>query len=102
MAVIDTSMDMPRSCDVCPNYQGENSYCLKGCFIPYKMFDMGDVRHKDCPLKSADEMIAEIKEDLLTHAFSVVNPSDTYAYINVVSLEDIEKTINKYFDREST
>lgn len=44
-------------------------------------------------------MIAEIKEDLLTHAFSVVNPSDTYAYINVVSLEDIEKTIHKYCDK---
>ena len=58
MAVIDTSMDMPISCDICPNYQGENSHCLKGCFIPYRMFDVCDARHKDCPLKSADDMIS--------------------------------------------
>lgn len=51
MAVIDTSMDMPKSCEVCPNYQGENTYCLKGCFIPYRMFDIGDVIHVECPLK---------------------------------------------------
>ena len=40
--------------------------------------------------------IAKIKDEILKKYFSVVNPMNTFAYINVVSLEDIETIIHKY------
>ena len=53
MAVIITNMDMPKSCIEC-------SIRPKGCASKINLHR----RAKDCPLKSADKMIKEIKTDL--------------------------------------
>ena len=42
------------------------------------------------------EDIKAIKEEILEQAFSVVNPKNTYEYINVLDLDSIEKIIDKY------
>lgn len=66
MAVIDTSMDLPKSCDKCkkPN--------CKGALVPWGDIEFPlsqssanfmNARLPDCPLKSADEMIKEIRQE---------------------------------------
>ena len=60
MAVIDTSMDKPKSCMECYSYQGVNGYCTKGCFLSYSLFDNGDTVSQDCPFKSIDHLKDEI------------------------------------------
>lgn len=49
MAVIDTSMDFPSNCGNCIRKHS----CIHARWIH-------DKRDKNCPLKSTDEMIAEI------------------------------------------
>ena len=47
-------------------------------------------------------ILDKIKNDILEKAFTVVNPNNTYEYINVLDLEGIEKIIDKYMiEREN-
>lgn len=81
---------MPKSCKECKYYRLDAGYTF--CTILNKYKD-----GKDCPLKSTDEM----KNELLNCSFSVVNPSNTYEYVNVVNLANIETVIDKYCDKEN-
>ena len=60
MAVIISNMDMPKSCDECPISRYQE---LHDCPI-LRMFTTkhSEKRLDECPLKSADEMIAEIED----------------------------------------
>lgn len=61
MALI-IDMDMPNSCWKC-----EVEHLVKGCpcFLGYaEASDYCSARHKDCPLKSADDMVVEIEARL--------------------------------------
>ena len=93
MAVIDTSMDMPKSCEACPNYQGENIYCLKGCFIPYKMFDIGDVIHVDCPLKEVNDN--SVLEDIKTQIPNLVRYESADGQ-DLILAYDVMRLIDEY------
>ena len=89
MAVIITNMDMPRSCDSCKfsNYHDGDDYCelfkiLNGCSWRAK-----DVKwNENCPLKSTDEMIAELETKVFTDAYDG----------QFVGIEDVKRVINKY------
>ena len=41
-------------------------------------------------------ILDKIRAEILENAFSVVNPNNTYEYINVLDLGSIEKIIDKY------
>ena len=59
MPVIITDMDMPKNCAECPIF-----YDFMECSITTTHADfeqMNSKRLSDCPLKSANEMIKEIK-----------------------------------------
>lgn len=43
-----------------------------------------------------EDVLDKIRAEILENAFSVVNPKNTYEYINVLDLGNIEKIINKY------
>jgi hypothetical protein len=43
-----------------------------------------------------EPILDKIKNEILENAFSVVNPNNTYEYINVLDLGSIEKIIDKY------
>ena len=61
MAVIDTSMDMPKSCDICPKrWKCELDILIKSYF-PYNVVkdEYTSKRHKECPLKSADNYVSK-------------------------------------------
>ena len=49
----------------------------------------------DMAVKQPD-LINKMKAEILENAFSVVNPKNTYEYINVLDLGSIEKIIDKY------
>ena len=75
---------MPNNCKEC-----ENRNCLYYNHVWWNIddetMDYSTARNPKCPLKSTDEM----KNELLNYSFSVVNPSDTYEYVNVVNLANI-------------
>ena len=41
-------------------------------------------------------VLDKIRAEILDNAFSVVNPKNTYEYINVLDLDSIEKILDKY------
>lgn len=43
-----------------------------------------------------EPMLDKIRTEILENAFSVVNPNNTYEYINVLDLGNIEKIIDRY------
>lgn len=43
-----------------------------------------------------NSVLDKIKAEILDSAFSVVNPKNTYEYINVLDLDSIERILNKY------
>jgi Mg/Co/Ni transporter MgtE len=45
---------------------------------------------------NTNEIINKIRDEILDNAFSVVNPHDTYEYINVIDLDSIDKILDKY------
>ncbi len=49
-------------------------------------------------IKALEEepILDKIRTEILDNAFSVVNPKDTYEYINVIDLDSIDKIFNKY------
>ena len=83
MAVIDTSMDMPKSCYECPK-RNVCSFARWNGWIDNK-------RDEDCPLKSADEMMAEIDN----MPFYI----DGYD-IEYISKAKLNNIIHKYCDKE--
>lgn len=97
--MIQIDMDIPKDCNGCPfavTGNGEYFFC---CFDVEKEVDMdSDYRRKDCPLKevSQEPVLDKIKAEILENAFTVVNPYNTYKYINVLDLRSIEKIIDKY------
>lgn len=42
------------------------------------------------------DVLNKIRSEILDNAFSVVNPKNTYEYINVLNLDSIEKIFDKY------
>ena len=87
MAVIDTSMDMPKTCEECPYCDGDNATCDKGVLIPWRAFDVENYRNTNCPLKSTDEMIDEIEDTYIDNC--------DYNYQTAVDI------IHKYCDKET-
>ena len=45
---------------------------------------------------SANEALEKIRDEILDNAFSVVNPNNTYEYINVIDLDSIDEILGKY------
>lgn len=100
MAIIITDMDIPSSCMGC-------NFCNKGKVTDYGQFGDCILTNKkvnlmtwntdaDCPLKSADEMIAEIDKIaytriLTTNPFAQGNPK-------IVGYDSLMKVIHKYCD----
>ena len=41
-------------------------------------------------------ILDRVESEILDNAFSVVNPKNTYEYINVLDLDSIEKILDKY------
>lgn len=81
MAVIDTSIDMPKSCDICPKrWKCELDILVKS--FPYTVIKdkYTNKRHKDCPLKSIDGLAEAIEQFPFTYGFA----------------SDIERVINEY------
>ena len=69
MAVIDTSMDIPSECLDCDYVRKIDSTTYK-CEKLDKYFMVktnNDFKLMDCPLKSTDEMIAEIEETYINN-----------------------------------
>ena len=46
-------------------------------------------------------VIEDIKADVLDRSFSIVNPYNTYTYINVIDLDTLEKLIDKHIGKEN-
>lgn len=38
----------------------------------------------------------EVRAEILDNAFSVINPHNTYKYINVIDLDSIDEILDKY------
>ncbi len=64
MSVIDTSMDMPKSCDICPKRWKCELDILVKSYFPYNVVkdEYISKRHEDCPLKSTDGLRKEVLE----------------------------------------
>lgn len=84
MAVIITDMDMPKSCGNCRFITARN-----GCIANEKaqIISFREVSD-DCPLKSADEMIAEMECVL-----------DYWDMNNNTAIKGLKQVINKYCDK---
>ena len=89
MAVIITNMDMPKHCFTVENTRFK--YCKLYGICEYKDIRYGFIPN-DCPLKSTDEMIAEIEEK------SFVDYDETYTDNGkcLVTEDDVLEIINKY------
>lgn len=87
MAIIIPDMAMPKSCEDCPFSSCKGR--LNGFYCDVTTFDV-DIESKerdtDCPLKSTDEMIAEIELQVFTDAYDG----------QFVGIEDVKQVINKY------
>ncbi len=46
------------------------------------------------------ERLEQIEEEILGKAFSIVNPSNTYEYINVIDLKSLEEIIEKALEEQ--
>lgn len=83
MAVIDTSMNMPKGCLKCEYHDDVVGFCRKIKRYTNACFSETD-KNPHCPLKSTDEMIAEIKEeyfDVYVFAREVTERTDCYREI---------------------
>lgn len=89
MAVIIADMNMPGGCWRCNFMRAkdpETDYCvLTGNEFDDRL-DLLTTKQKDCPLKSTDEMIAEIELQVFTDAYDG----------QFVGIEDVKQVINKY------
>lgn len=47
-------------------------------------------------LLEQEPVLDRVRAEISDNAFSVVNPKDTYEYINVIDLDSIDKIFNKY------
>ena len=59
--------------------------CVKGKIIEWEYR----------PLEQ-EPILDKIRAEILDSAFSVVNPKNTYEYINVLDLDSIERILDKY------
>ena len=92
MGVIIPDIDMPKNCETCKfsSYHDGDDYCDLYKIMHGYAWRAKDVKwDNDCPLKSTDEMIAEIEEQyakfkLKTSPLSIFN------------------IIHKYTDKEQT
>ena len=98
MAVIITDMDMPKGCADCPMCEHEiddSGYSWNyWCSVTDKTMDINihmDSCKNDCPLKSADEMTAEID--------NIPFYVDCYD-IEYISRAKLSSIIHKYTDKE--
>lgn len=81
MAVIDTSMNLPKSCALCKY----NSNC------EYWEQTVEGYKNKNCPLKTTDDMIAEIKGNFDKHGIvSLYNKG----------INDTLEVVRRYCDKE--
>lgn len=101
MAVIDTSMKFPSDCWECENRINETSndygsWC-ECCRTGTKINLLLHEKPSDCPLKSTDEMIAEIEEKI--HKDPWMNHTRTERDRNEAFLECLD-IIHKYCDKE--
>lgn len=100
--MIQIDMEMPKTCDDCPfhiYHSGKNYVCVATpLFYPMNLANYKGGRKDFCPLKevSQEPVLNKIRAEILENAFKVVNPNNTYKYINVLDLESIEKIIDKY------
>jgi hypothetical protein len=46
--------------------------------------------------KEVNDILDQIRAEILDNAFSVVNPKNTYEFINVIDLDGIDKILDKY------
>lgn len=101
MAVI-IDMDMPKSCLDCKLYFGTK------CPITNKRVSknvLNNTLHKDCPLKSADEMIEEIehRKEALDYTLNILVKGDSMEERLQGAKEAVEEMIeiaHKYCDKE--
>lgn len=88
MAVIINNMDMPKGCWTCNFMRAkdpETDYCVLSRHDFDDRIDLLTTRQKDCPLKSADEMIAELESEVFTDAYDG----------QFVGIEDVKRVINR-------
>ena len=97
MAVIITNMNMPRSCADCPmcHPKGKDepwNYCCFATMDDINIEEWDKERYITCPLKSTDEMIAEIKEK------SFVDYDEAYTDNGkcLITEDGVIEIINKY------
>jgi len=43
-----------------------------------------------------NEVLDKVRDEILDNTFSVVNPNNTYEYINVIDLDSIDEILGKY------
>lgn len=90
MSVIITDMNMPKGCSDCKctynDWMGETRCCFGAKCIYW------DHVPKDCPLKSADEMIKEIED----------YANDQYSEGEYIAENTVLDIIHKYTDKEQT
>ena len=46
--------------------------------------------------EGSDNVLDKIRTEILDNTFSVVNPRNTYEYINVIDLDSIDEILDKY------
>lgn len=94
MAVIDTSMDMPKGCLKCEYHDDIVGFCRKIKRYTNACFSETD-KNPHCPLKSADEMMEELKryETLMFHE----DGSPMGAFIHAQMVKEI---VGRYCDKE--
>ena len=89
MAVIVKGMDMPKSCKKCP------AFATSACELwsKHKTYsDQMSKRHDDCPLKSVDELIEQIRRQEFVH----FTDNGGY-YMTPAEIKDVLETIiNRY------
>lgn len=89
------NMDMPKNCFTVENKRFKYCKLYDGC--EYKDLRYGNIP-SDCPLKSVDEMIAEINNLQFIHTEMEYNG----AIKKVISKDDVLEIINKYCSKENT
>ena len=92
MAVILSNIDMPKSCEDCHacEYTGLLYRCV---LLQHEVGDNVSILHNranDCPLKSTDEMKADLEKVCHTFGLSIVDMKNI-----------IVEIINEYCDKEN-
>ena len=55
-----------------------------------------DIAMKIVIKQEVNAVLDKIRAEILDNAFSVVNPKNTYEFINVIDLDGIDKILDKY------